>query len=101
MLAATVALERLSQPRTFCSGQNRARHRIDPVILGPRRMVDCIRFAARFRCALKPTQRIARLLATGWSASSIALMFGIELSEIDRLTGRCDQPRSISAREVW
>ena len=45
-------------------------------------------------------QRIARLLATGWSASSIALMFGIELSEIDRLTGQSDQPASVSAREA-
>jgi hypothetical protein len=32
-------------------------------------------------------QRIARLLATGWRAPQLALMFGVDLEEIDRLVG--------------
>lgn len=32
-------------------------------------------------------ERICRLLAQGWSASSIALMFGVSIEEIDRLAG--------------
>lgn len=32
-------------------------------------------------------QRICKLLATGWSAEQLALMFGATLEEIDRLSG--------------
>jgi hypothetical protein len=35
-------------------------------------------------------QRIAKLLAQGWSVSSIGLMFGIEIEEVDRLAGYCE-----------
>jgi hypothetical protein len=33
-------------------------------------------------------ERIHKLIAQGWSVSSIALMFGIEIEEVDRLAGR-------------
>jgi hypothetical protein len=36
-------------------------------------------------------ERIRKLIAQGWSVSSIALMFGIDIEEIDRLAGQCDQ----------
>jgi hypothetical protein len=45
-------------------------------------------------------QRVARLLATGWSISTIALMFGVDLEEIDRLIGESDQPVAVRAREA-
>lgn len=45
-------------------------------------------------------QRICKLIAQGWSVSSIALMFGIEIEEIDRLAGQSDQPVSVASREV-
>jgi hypothetical protein len=35
-------------------------------------------------------QRIAKLLATGWSVSSIALMFGIDSEEVHRLAGHSE-----------
>jgi hypothetical protein len=38
-------------------------------------------------------ERIRRLLAQGWSASSIALMFGIDIGEINRLAG---EPRTMA-----
>jgi hypothetical protein len=33
-------------------------------------------------------QRIHKLISQGWSVSSIALMFGIGIEEVDRLAGR-------------
>jgi hypothetical protein len=33
-------------------------------------------------------QRIAKLLASGWSAAQIARMFGLRASEVDRLAAR-------------
>jgi hypothetical protein len=35
-------------------------------------------------------QRIRKLIAHGWSVSSIGLMFGIEIEEIDRLAGHSE-----------
>jgi hypothetical protein len=32
-------------------------------------------------------ERLARLLATGWSASQVAEMFGLRVAEIERLAG--------------
>jgi hypothetical protein len=42
-------------------------------------------------------ERLARLLATGWSASQVAEMFGLSVAEIERLAGHSD-PRTV--REV-
>jgi hypothetical protein len=39
-------------------------------------------------------ERIRRLIAQGWSVSSIALMFGIDIEEIDRLAGRPGEIRN-------
>lgn len=35
-------------------------------------------------------ERIARLLASGWRTETVALMFGIKLSEIYRLVGHSE-----------
>ena len=45
-------------------------------------------------------ERITRLRALGWSAPTIALMFGVDVAEIDRLTGESDQPVNVNARET-
>jgi hypothetical protein len=37
-------------------------------------------------------RRIATLLRCGWSARQLALTFGVDLEEIDRLAGERDQP---------
>ena len=36
------------------------------------------------------TQRIAKLLAAGWSPASVAGMFGIRIEEITRLSSRTE-----------
>jgi hypothetical protein len=36
-------------------------------------------------------ERIARLLATGWSVGQIAEMFGLRVAEIDRLVARREE----------
>lgn len=45
-------------------------------------------------------ERITRLLATGWRAPQLALMFGVRLEEIDRLARLDGHPEAETAAEI-